>query len=278
MAAAAVLLVGGRSTRMGHSKAELTWHGQSFADRIARVLLRATGGPLVVVAAPGQPLPPLPPAAQVVTDEREGRGPLEGIAAGLRALPGDAVAYVSSTDVPLLHPALVRHVITAVEADVDIAVCETESRFHPLAGAYRATVLPAVESLLEDDRLRPRELFGRVQTRVLDAEVLLADPSVSRLDPSLSSLMNLNDPADYERAHSLELPELPVETFGTLRENGRGSTSVRAATLGALARTVGITLDEHVVAALNGDQITNDGAAPLVAGDEIAFFSADGGG
>lgn len=263
---------------MGRSKAELTWHEQSFADRIARVLLRATGGPLVVVAAPGQTLPPLPGAARVVRDEREGRGPLEGIAAGLRAVPSDAVAFVSSTDVPLLHPALVRHLIAAVDANVDIAVCETDGRFHPLAGAYRATVLPTVESLLEDDLLRPRQLFDRVRTRVLDAKALRADRNLNRLDPSLSSLMNLNDPDAYKRAHSLELPEIPVECFGTLRQGRRGSASVKEATLGAVARRVGITLDEHVVAALNGDQITNDDALPLVAGDEVAFFSADGGG
>ena len=36
-------------------------------------------------------------------------------------------------------------------------------------------------------------------------------------------------------------------------------------------RTLGIALDEHIVAALNGDQITRDPEVPLVAGDTVAF-------
>ena len=36
--------------------------------------------------------------------------------------------------------------------------------------------------------------------------------------------------------------------------------------------------DRHVVAALNGDQITRDPELPLAGGDEIAFLAADAGG
>jgi molybdopterin-guanine dinucleotide biosynthesis protein A len=41
---------------------------------------------------------------------------------------------------------------------------------------------------------------------------------------------------------------------------------------------VGLALDEHIVAALNGDQIIRDSHVPLVAGDTIAFMAADAGG
>jgi molybdenum cofactor guanylyltransferase len=54
--------------------------------------------------------------------------------------------------------------------------------------------------------------------------------------------------------------------------------NVAAATLGAAAAGVGLALDEHVVAALNGDQITRDAETPLVAGDTVALLSADAGG
>ena len=59
---------------------------------------------------------------------------------------------------------------------------------------------------------------------------------------------------------------------------GTGRATVRAATLGAAAEAVGLALDRHVVAALNGDQITRDARLPLVAGDTVAFLSADAGG
>src|SRR5688500_11143072 len=106
--AAGIVLAGGRSTRMGRPKAALEWHGTTLLERVVGVVGRVVDGPVVVVRAPGQELPPLPPGVALATDAREGRGPLQGLAAGLEAVGGDAErAYVSSTDVPLLHPAFV---------------------------------------------------------------------------------------------------------------------------------------------------------------------------
>jgi molybdopterin-guanine dinucleotide biosynthesis protein A len=64
-----------------------------------------------------------------------------------------------------------------------------------------------------------------------------------------------------------------VERFGWHRPR-----TVRAATIGQAAEAAGLTLDRHVVAALNGDQVTKDGRLPLVAGDTVAFRPADAGG
>src|SRR5262245_66621206 len=104
MACAGIVLAGGRSSRMGTPKAALEWHGSTLLRRVTGIVARGVDGPVVVVRAPGQELPPLPERVTVVEDAREGRGPLMGIAAGLAALEADA-AFVSSTDVPLLHPA-----------------------------------------------------------------------------------------------------------------------------------------------------------------------------
>jgi len=53
---------------------------------------------------------------------------------------------------------------------------------------------------------------------------------------------------------------------------------VRAATIAGAAAATGLQLDRHVVAALNGDQITRDGEMPLAAGDTVFFLPADAGG
>jgi molybdenum cofactor guanylyltransferase len=72
---------------------------------------------------------------------------------------------------------------------------------------------------------------------------------------------------------------IEVRRFGTLAVNGAPrSLRVPAWTLGELADAIALELDEHVVAALNGDQITRDGALPLVAGDSVGFIVADAGG
>jgi molybdopterin-guanine dinucleotide biosynthesis protein A len=267
---------------MGRPKAALEWHGSTLLQRVLGIVGRVVDGPVVVVRAPGQELPELPPGVVVAVDAREGRGPLQGLAAGLAAV-GDraSYAYVSSTDVPLLHPAFVRTVlrITARE-DVDVVLPVAHGFRHPLAAAYRTALLPAVERLIAEDRMKPAFLFEGARVRELHEADLLRDRDLAAADPELLSLVNVNDPGEYERARARSAPAVTVRRFGALARNGRGHqpVPVRAATLGAAAAAAGVELDRHVMAALNGDQISRDPGYPLAAGDAVAFIAADAGG
>jgi molybdopterin-guanine dinucleotide biosynthesis protein A len=267
---------------MGTPKACLEWHGSTLLRRIVGLVGRVVTGPVIVVRAPGQELPEIPADVEVVEDRREGRGPLEGLAAGLRAVRDRAsVAYVSSTDVPLLHPRFIRCVLEALDEDVDVVVPHVGGFPHPLAAAYRVELVATDEQLIAEDRMRPALLFEMTRVRRLDTASLLADAALAVLDPELDSVLNLNAPEDYEAARRRPAPELTVRRFGVLRRIGSGVPDpaiVRSATLAEAAAAVGLTLDEHVVAALNGDRITRDPATPLVAGDSVAFLSADAGG
>src|SRR5580704_15666546 len=99
-----IVLCGGQSKRMGRPKPWLPFAGEIMLPRVLRLLGEAVS-PLVVVAAPDKKLPPLPSDVAVVHDEEKGRGPLQGLSAGLKALQGRAdAAYASSCDVPFLMP------------------------------------------------------------------------------------------------------------------------------------------------------------------------------
>jgi molybdenum cofactor guanylyltransferase len=267
---------------MGTPKATLEWHGSTLLRRVTGIVARATGGPIVVVRAPGQELPALPKGVEVTEDALEGRGPLQGLAAGLGAVDGRAeVAFVSSTDAPLLHPAFVRRVVGAVDGEHDVALPQAGGFPHPLAAAYRTALLPDVEELIAADRMRPAFLFETCRVRRLDEALLLADPAVAAFDPALDSVLNLNEPADYRAARARPAPEVAVRCYGAVRRGsgaGRAPVVVQAATLAGAAAAVDLALDEHVVAALNGDQITRDADEPLAAGDTVAFLAADAGG
>jgi molybdopterin-guanine dinucleotide biosynthesis protein A len=266
---------------MGTPKAALEWHGSTLLRRVVGIVGRSVDGPVVVVRAPGQELPDLPEDVEVVADAREGRGPLQGLAAGLTALRDRAdVAFASSTDVPLLHPRFIRTVLGALDEDTDVVLPHVGGFPHPLAAAYRVALLETVERLIAEDRMRPAFLFEACRTKRLDADALLGDPALAALDPALDSVLNLNEPADYHAARARPAPEVTVRRFGVLRRLGTAPDPalVPAATLGEAATATGMTLDEHVVAALNGDQITRDPDVPLVAGDSVAFLSADAGG
>lgn len=258
---------------MGTAKAALEWHGSTLLRRVTGIVARSVDGPVVVVRAPGQELPELPGGVEIVKDAREGRGPLQGIAAGLDAVRGRArAAYVSATDVPLLHPRFIRRVLAAFSDDVDVVLPHVGGFRHPLAAVYRVELVDVVERLLAEDRLRPAFLFEACRVRRLDEAALLADPALAALDPRLDSLLNLNEPRDYAAARARPAPEVTVQRFGA------DVAVVAAATIGEAAAASGRALDEHVVAALNGDRITRDPEAPLVAGDTVSFLEADAGG
>ena len=264
---------------MGTPKAALEWHGSTLLRRTAGILSRVTDGPVVVVRAPGQALPALPPGVDVVDDPREGLGPVQGIAAGLAAVAGRVeIAFVSSTDMPFLHPAFVRRVLRAAEEGADVGLPVARGYPQPLAAAYRTALAPAAEKLAAEQRLRPAFLFEECVVTRLDEDALRADPVLAALDPGLESVLNVNEPADYQAARARPAPEVTVQRFGTLAGGHRGPQLVRAATVAGAAAATGLALDGHVVAALNGDRITRDGEVPLATGDTVFFLAADAGG
>jgi molybdopterin-guanine dinucleotide biosynthesis protein A len=191
---------------MGVPKASLPFGAETMLQRVVR-LLGTVVSPIVVVAAREQTLPELPDNVIVTRDEREAKGPLEGLRAGLTALPavdrepvpdpsGGALcassdlAYVTSCDVPLLVPGFVERMVELL-GDDDIAVMEIDGFPHPLSAVYRRGVLPRIEDLLAQDRLRPVFLFDAVRTRrVLPEEM-------TSVDPELRTLRNLNTREDY---------------------------------------------------------------------------------
>jgi molybdopterin-guanine dinucleotide biosynthesis protein A len=278
-ATAGVVLAGGRSSRMGTSKAALEWHGSTLLRRVAGIVSRGVDGPVVVVRAPGQGLPRLPCDIEILDDPAEGHGPLQGIAVGLSALADRAeTAFVCSTDLPLLHPAFVRRV-TRDGAGVDVVLPVVGGHRQPLAACYRTSLGEAATRLVAADRLRPAFLFEQSEVEELGDTALLADPVLRRADPDLDSVIGVNCPREYSRARQRPAPTVTVQRFGVLARTGENSeTGFQAATLADAAHAVGLTLSRHILAALNGDQMSRDPELPLVAGDVVAFLSADAGG
>jgi len=155
---------------------------------------------VVVVAAPLQDLPALPAGVRVARDEVSGLGPLAGLAAGLRAIAGEAeAAFVCATDAPFLDPSFVARVAELRGAHA-IAAPEVRGKVHPLAAVYATDLLSVVDARLSARELRMTALLASADTRLLDAGTLLASPRLAADDPELRSLENLNTPAEYARA------------------------------------------------------------------------------
>jgi molybdopterin-guanine dinucleotide biosynthesis protein A len=193
-----VVLCGGQSSRMGRPKAWLPFAEEPLLVRVVR-LVGEVVSPVVVVAAAGQELPPLPSGVEVVRDPEPGRGPLLGVAAGLTALRGRAeAAFVTACDAPFLRPAVVRRLIDLL-GESAACVPEVGGRRHPLCAVYRVDVTATADRLLATGRARVLDFADAVPTRVVSAD------EFADVDPSRESLRNLNTPAEYEAALGLPI-------------------------------------------------------------------------
>ncbi len=185
--AAAIVLAGGRSRRMGEPKALLDWHGTPLVHRVAETLMRACE-PVVVVAAAGLDLP-LPPGAEVVVDTHRDRGPLEGVATGAAALHGRAAAvFLAAVDLPLLDVAFIADLLAALPGH-DAVVPVAGGRDQPLAAAYTLPALERSRALLDAGRSRALDLLEGMHVRRIEAGELAAS----------ESLQSANTPQEYRR-------------------------------------------------------------------------------
>jgi molybdopterin-guanine dinucleotide biosynthesis protein A len=194
MSLGAAVLCGGESRRMGSPKAWLSFGSERMLQRVVR-LVATVAKPIVVVAAPGQELPELGAEVSVVRDDIAGRGPLQGLAAGLNAFPDTIeLVYATATDVPFLEPRWITRLEQLI-GEHGLAIPRIGGYFHPLAALYRRpAVLPVIAGLLSADRLRPVFIVDAVKSRIVD------EAEMRQVDPELGTLRNLNHPEDYQRA------------------------------------------------------------------------------
>ncbi|HEY8550784.1 MAG TPA: molybdenum cofactor guanylyltransferase [Vicinamibacterales bacterium] len=190
--AAAIVLAGGRSSRMGRPKALLPFAGEPLLVHVVRTV-RSVVDEVVVVASPDQQLPDVP--ALIVRDGVAFQGPVAGLTYGLEALSAK-VAYVTSCDAVFLDPRVMRLVLARIEGH-DAAVPVWNGRLQPLHAAWRRTVLPHLGERLAAGDLRLTDVLDAVRAQRID------EREVREIDPEGWSFFNMNTPEDYERALQL---------------------------------------------------------------------------
>ena len=193
VAASAIVVAGGRSSRMGRPKASLDFAGVPLLTRIISELKRRFAE-IVVVAAPESEdsLQVDIPAIKTIRDETAFRGPLDALRRGLDAVTNE-IAFACSCDLPLLDSD-VAAAIVAMLGDFDAAIPIVGEKLQPLHAAYRKRCASALAALAIRGESRLIAIADVVNTRRISEKDLLV------LDPQLHSFFNLNTPDDYQRA------------------------------------------------------------------------------
>lgn len=192
MRVSGIVLAGGRSSRMGRDKAALILEGRTLLQRACDAMASVVEE-LVIVGAPGRPLPEVRSALPVrrVDDAVEGEGPLFGIGAGLEAARGE-VAVVVGCDMPSLEPALLRLLAARALDGARLVVPLRGGRPESLCSAWRTEALEVVRAHLRaGDRA--------VMSVAADLDALeLAPEEYRAADPEGRSFINVNTPEELE--------------------------------------------------------------------------------
>jgi molybdenum cofactor guanylyltransferase len=199
----AIILAGGRSTRMGRPKESLLFAGETLLAR-ACATVAACAAPIVVVARDAaQVLPPLPAGVQRTNDAAPDRGPLVGLAAGLAwlrdhgGMAADDAAFAVACDQPFLTVAGIRALANEL-GDNDVVMAQIGGFVQPLGAIYRLSVAATITGLLRQGVVSPRTLASVAKALILDETRLRA------IDPELAFWRSVDTPDDYERARRPE--------------------------------------------------------------------------
>jgi len=188
---AAIILCGGESRRMGRAKALLPWQGRALLEHVVATLA-PIAVPIVVVAAPEQELPALPPNVVVVRDAIAGEGPLRGLEAGFNALVGRAeVAFVCGCDMPELSPKVITQLAGKLGNHAAVVI-DDGGQWQPLHALYRVDLLDSLRTALAAGERSPVRLLRTLDPLVVSAEELRA------VDSMLRSWRGVNTPEEYE--------------------------------------------------------------------------------
>ncbi len=173
----AVILRGGKSSRMGSDKAELKLGGRTFFDCI-KGELSDFDELLVSVAGEGG-------ENGAVSDIYKERGPMGGIYSALTAAKSDALLVVPC-DLPLFGRALARRLAADMDEETDALICVSDERIHPLCGIYSKSCLPLMKKCLDAGQNKMMLLIDQLETRRF------------YIGSSAYMLKNINTPQDLQ--------------------------------------------------------------------------------
>lgn len=181
---------------MGADKSSLWFRGVPLLTRVVEAV-SAVAGEVVVVAAAGQDLPPLPARVRIERDVEVYAGPLVALARGIRAAPRAGHFFVVGTDHAALAPSVVARIVATL-GDHDAAIPLSGGEPALLCAAYAGRIAPVIDGLIAQGARSLRALARAIDARTLTEADLLADEAVRREDPELLSLSDADTPEALE--------------------------------------------------------------------------------
>lgn len=193
----ALILGGGKGSRLGYDKKLLAVNGVPVLDSL--VALLSSEFSAVVLSANDLSVCGIPVVQDIL-----GEGPLAGLYAGLCAC-ASAYLFVCACDMPFISAGFIRYLKALIQADhargalKDIYMYRAASGagksagFEPFCAFYGKRIAPSVKQALERQEYKIAPLIGRCSLRIA------GDDAAARFGGA-RIFFNVNRPGDLEHA------------------------------------------------------------------------------
>ncbi|NOG84597.1 MAG: molybdenum cofactor guanylyltransferase [Candidatus Scalindua sp. SCAELEC01] len=185
----AIILAGGKSSRMGRNKALLKIEGTSFIERQIALLHELFDDIIISANTPSEyAFLPIP----VIKDLYPEKGPLGGIYTGLIE-SSSPYTFFLACDMPFVELPLIRH-LKGLTSGVDAVVPKSERGLEPLHAFYSKKCIEPIKKALDHSNLRIISFFSEVSVKIVELDSLSSSQTLKE------SITNLNTRDDYESA------------------------------------------------------------------------------
>jgi molybdopterin-guanine dinucleotide biosynthesis protein A len=200
----AILLAGGKSSRLGTDKAKVKLNGESFMIQDIAKKLSAVSDD-VVISTNGRRYEDITVPVRWVTDVNPGAGSLMGLYSGLLAVRYD-YAIAVACDMPFINIDLLKYMIS-IPRDYDALLPRVGEKTEQLHAIYSKKCLPAMENALQSGRIKISAFLGDIRVKYVPEEI------INRYDPEHLSFFNVNTPSDLAQAQNFleENPQTSVD-------------------------------------------------------------------
>ncbi len=191
MKAAAIILSGGKSSRMGTNKALLKLNEKTTIERMVDIL-KVYFNDLILVTNDMDSYQSL--GVKMVSDHYPGKGPLAGFHAGLKASDYD-VNFIVACDMPFISGELAATLVEKID-HYDALVPVINGKKQTLCAVFRKKTVDKMEECIENGRLPIKHLLDHLNVLYVTEKDLDIN---SNIDLE-RVFFNMNHPHEYEDA------------------------------------------------------------------------------
>jgi len=187
----AIILAGGKSSRMGFDKQFLKLQDKYVIEIIAEKLKKVFSEIIIVT---GRPEEYVKYGFKLVEDEVRNFGPLAGIHVGLKN-SGSIYNYVVACDMPFINLKYIRYMMQLIEESddrVDGVITKLGDWIEPFNAFYSQNLISRIEENMKNGK-------RQINLMLQDANVLYVSEAKAReFSPDWEMFTNINTFKDYE--------------------------------------------------------------------------------